>query len=314
MISSPARRALQAGRPSSSAAPPESSAEEEITGAFTAKGWAATAGQWSQARADGLIFESRTERLLHMRATDLDRPRGWLTQRPRSRRRQLLRLRATSAATGRVHCTCTKPTVPGDCRTRTSILSWSKSSIWTLRRSPTSRRGAGSCFSLGVETSYEPVADAAGSSSVAFRRRLRPLRPSHLPLFLRLRRLRQVLPTKKAKGSVGDALSGATPAGTAAPAAASPATLPVPTPKAAGTGGAAHGDLAGRLGLKAGRRTARTPPPVPATSPAKSPHVAGSAESPRRVTLAQDDTDDEQELIPAEPSPEAKSRVYAAAV
>ena len=33
-----ARRALQAGRPSSSAAPPESSAEEEITGAFTAEG------------------------------------------------------------------------------------------------------------------------------------------------------------------------------------------------------------------------------------------------------------------------------------
>ena len=30
------RRALQAGRPSSSAAPPESSADEEITGAFTA--------------------------------------------------------------------------------------------------------------------------------------------------------------------------------------------------------------------------------------------------------------------------------------
>ena len=48
--------------------------------------------------------------------------------------------------------------------------------------------------------------------------------------------------------------------------------------------------------------------PVPATSPAKSPRVAGSAESPRRVNFAQDDTDDEQNLIPAEPSPEAKSR------
>ena len=82
-------------------------------------------------------------------------------------------------------------------------------------------------------------------------------------------------------------------AGTAFPAAASPAGPPAPAPKAAGTRGAAHGDLAGRLGLKAGRRTARTPPSAPATSPAKSPRVAGSAESPRRVTLTQDDTDDE---------------------
>ena len=50
-----ARRALQAGRPSSSAAPPESSADEEITGAFTAEGL----GRWLQARAPAGSFLSR---------------------------------------------------------------------------------------------------------------------------------------------------------------------------------------------------------------------------------------------------------------
>ena len=72
-----ARRALQAGRPSSSAAPPESSAEEEITGAFTAEGlgshggpMATGEGTWTCSSC-GLIFESRTQCLLRMRATHL---------------------------------------------------------------------------------------------------------------------------------------------------------------------------------------------------------------------------------------------------
>ena len=63
---------------------------------------------------------------------------------------------------------------------------------WTFRLFPTSRKGAGSCFSLGLRpaTSLSQRRRAARLSPL--RRRPQPSRPSHLPLFLRLRRLRQV--------------------------------------------------------------------------------------------------------------------------
>ena len=121
------RRALQAGRPSSSAAPPESSADKEITGPSLLKAWAATAGQWLQARAHGRArppgsslsrgpsaFCTCVQVTWHRsrRWSSSHRPRSWLTQRLRSRHRQrLLRPcpRATSAATGRTRWRLQKP-------------------------------------------------------------------------------------------------------------------------------------------------------------------------------------------------------------
>ena len=117
----------------------------------------------------------------------------------------------------------------------------------------------------GVETSYEPVAEAA----VAFAAEASTVTAK--PFGVQAVRLPALRPRRPARSPW------------AAP--------PVPAAFGVGTGGPA-----GEAAVPAGVAPKKQGPPVPATSPAKSPRVAGSTESPRRVTLVQDDTDDEQEL------------------
>ena len=80
-----------------------------------------------------------------------------------------------------------------------------------------------------IETSYEPVAEAAGSSSVA---------PPAEASTVTAKPPSPVSSAAQVKASVAKGFecwrcaSGATPAGTAAPVAASPAGPPVPTPRA----------------------------------------------------------------------------------
>ena len=150
--------------------------------------------------------------------------------------------------------------------------------------------GSRALLLTGVEARYESVAEAAVLLP-PLRQRPLLLRPSRLLLSLRLRRPRQVLPSlrRRLRGVLAPLFLELLRPKRLLPllpllqdhlSRRRRQRAPVVPPS----------DLAGRLGLKAGS----------ATFPAKSPRAARSAESPRRVTLMQDDTDDEPELISAE--------------
>ena len=193
----------------------------------------------------GLIFGSRTQCLLHLRASHVAPEPKVVFKPPPADDPETPKPAPAAAATG------WRLRNPNQQRMLVKIKHLDLSSVPYLTE--------GSRVLLLTELETEPVAEAAGSSSVAY-----PAKASTVtakppfPVSSAVQAKASVAkPPKKAKGSVGAALSRATPAGTAAPVAASSAGPPVPTPKAAGTGGVA---LAGRLGLKAGRRTARTPP------------------------------------------------------
>ncbi|CAE7474520.1 unnamed protein product, partial [Symbiodinium pilosum] len=195
--------------------------EEEITGAFTAEGlgshggpMATGEGTWTCSSC-GLIFESRTQCLLRMRATHLAPEPEVVFKPPPVGLADPETPKPAPAAVA-------PPPSAGDIRRdrADALYVYQKDGAWRLQN-PNQQRmlvkikhldlasvpylteGSRVLLLTGVETSYEPVAEAAGSSSVA---------PSGGG-FDRYGQAKASVakPSKKAKGSVGGALSGATP-------------------------------------------------------------------------------------------------------
>ena len=251
-------------------------------------------GTWTRPSC-GLIFESRTQCLLHLRASHVA-PEPKVVFKPPP---------AESAPAA-----VAPPLSAGDIRRdrADALYIYQKDGAWRLQN-PNQQRmlvkikhldlssvpylteGSRVLLLTGVETSYEPVAEAAGSSSVAPPAEASTVtaKPPSPVSSAAQAKASVAKPPKKAKGSVGAALSGASPAGTLQDRLSRRRRrrAPVVPPTAILLDVCVSKQKGARLVLR----------PVPATSPAKSPRVAGSAESPRRVTLAQDDTDDEPELI-----------------
>ena len=159
------------------------------------KAWAATAGQWLQARAHGRArpassFLSRgPSACCTCVQVTWHRSLRWFSVKPPPA--ELADAETPKPAPAAV----APPLSAGDIRRDRAdalyvyqkdgawrLQSWSKSSIWTFRLFPTSRRGAGSCFSLGLRPATSLSRRRRAARLSPLRRRPQPSRPSHLPL------------------------------------------------------------------------------------------------------------------------------------